>query len=413
MRPRGTSLGTPHYAWVICGACALMLFVSMGLNSNVFTIYQPYIITLNGFTNTQGSLLITVRCLLSIAGMFTVDKVCRRLTLRGTVGMGILFQVLSRLIFAAAHSFPAYCAASALGGLAYSWAGTVPISLLIGHWFHARRGTAFGIGTTGSGFATVLMPPIITKLVTEHGLAFTFFLEAALTALVAVVVLLLIRDRPEDLGIAPYGEGVGSATVSEAGSSAGLTSIQWAAMLGAIVLLAGPAGPGFSHLTVHYTTAGYAAGTVAWLMTYLGIALIVGKILCGHLTDRLGGWRSNFIIGGALLAALTLCCLAPLRTMAFPFLSMTLFGVGLPMASVSLMVWAQDLGGDAGYDAAVKWFTLAYAIGTFLFSALPGIIADCTGSYVPAYLLFISFAAAALLLVQMLYVRHGLHRGNG
>lgn len=47
-----------HYAWVICGACTLMLFVAMGLNSNVFTVYQPYILSRYGFSNTQCSLLI-------------------------------------------------------------------------------------------------------------------------------------------------------------------------------------------------------------------------------------------------------------------------------------------------------------------------------------------------------------------
>lgn len=90
-----------HYAWVICGASTLMLFIAMGLNSNVFSVYQPYILSLYRFTNTQNSLLITVRCLFSIFGMMTVDRACHRLTLRGTVAAGILLQIVSRVIFGA------------------------------------------------------------------------------------------------------------------------------------------------------------------------------------------------------------------------------------------------------------------------------------------------------------------------
>lgn len=196
-----------HYAWVICGACALMLFVAMGLNSNVFTVYQPYILSRYGFSNTQCSLLITVRCLFSIVGMMTVERICRRFTLRVTVAMGALLEVCSRLLFAATSAFPAYCLASAMGGFAYSWAGTVPISLLIGRWFHARRGLAFGIGTTGSGIATIIMPPLITALIEQRSLSFAFYTEAAITALASLLILLLIRDRPEELGLRPYTAG--------------------------------------------------------------------------------------------------------------------------------------------------------------------------------------------------------------
>ena len=396
-----------HYAWVICGACTLMLFIAMGLNSNVFTVYQPYILSHRGFSNTQCSLLITVRCLFSIAGMMTVERLCRRFSLRATVAAGALLEVCSRLVFAASSSFPAYCAASAMGGFAYSWAGTVPISLLIGRWFHARRGLAFGIGTTGSGIATIVMPPLITTLIEKRSLSFAFFTEAAITALASLVILLLIRDRPEALGMSAYTTGAEAEdTPRSAAPERPLSRAQWCAMLLAVAMLAGPAGPGFSHLTVHFVSRGIPSATVAWLMTYLGVALIFGKILCGHLTDRLGGYRSNFIIGGALLGGMLLCSLTRSEGLFLPAAAMTLLGVGLPMSSVSLAAWAQELCGDAGYETAVSRFTLTYAVGSFLFSAIPGILADRTGSYEPAYWLFTATAAACLVLVQRTYLKN-------
>ena len=51
-------------------------------------------------------------------------------------------------------------------------------------------------------------------------------------------------------------------------------------------------------------------------------------------------------------------------------------------------------------------FTLAYAAGSFLFSAIPGILADRTGSYEPAYWLFSAAAAACLVLVQSTYLKN-------
>lgn len=49
------SLRRPHYAWIICLGGALSLFAVMGMGINVFSVYQPYIIQLNGFSNAQGS----------------------------------------------------------------------------------------------------------------------------------------------------------------------------------------------------------------------------------------------------------------------------------------------------------------------------------------------------------------------
>lgn len=304
-------------------------------------------------------------------------------------------------------TFPAYCLASAMGGFAYSWAGTVPISLLIGRWFHARRGLAFGIGTTGSGIATIIMPPLITALIEQRSLSFAFYTEAAITALASLLILLLIRDRPEELGLLPYTAGEETKTMPRAANpERPIKCMQWCAMLLAVVMLAGPAGPGFSHLTVHFVSRGIPSASVAWLMTYLGIVLIFGKIFCGFLTDWLGGYRSNFIIGGALLGGMLLCSLSRSASLILPAAAMTLLGAGLPMSSVSLVAWAQDLCGDAGYETAASRFTLAYATGSFLFSAIPGILADRTGSYAPAYWLFFTTAAICIVLVQSIYLKN-------
>ena len=119
------------------------------------------------------------------------------------------------------------------------------------------------------------------------------------------------------------------------GAGMGVDSVLFFRYLLAVVMLAGPAGPGFSHLTVHFVSRGIPSASVAWLMTYLGIVLIFGKIFCGFLTDWLGGYRSNFIIGGALLGGMLLCSLSRSASLILPAAAMTLLGAGLPMSSVS------------------------------------------------------------------------------
>ena len=134
------SLRRPHYAWIICLGGALSLFAVMGMGINVFSVYQPYIIQLNGFSNAQGSWITTTRSLFTLAAMLTVNQLCARIGLRLVMTLGVVLLALSCFCFGLADSFPLYCAAGALTGLAYGYGGMVPLSLAVGHWFRDRRG---------------------------------------------------------------------------------------------------------------------------------------------------------------------------------------------------------------------------------------------------------------------------------
>lgn len=161
-----TSLRTrPHRAWAVCLGCSIALFTVMGLGVNVFTIYQPWIIQVYGFTNAQGSWITTVRSLFSLLAMFTVGVLCRRLGLRYTMTLGVACFAASYALFGAAHTFPAYCAAAALSGLAYAYGGMIPLTLVISNWFQRRRGLALGLAAAGSGLPTIFFPPLLTQII--------------------------------------------------------------------------------------------------------------------------------------------------------------------------------------------------------------------------------------------------------
>ena len=68
-------------------------------------------------------------------------------------------------------------------------------------------------------------------------------------------------------------------------------------------------------------------------------------------------------------------------------------------------MWAADLAGPGDFPRAVQAINLAYTVGVILFGPVPGLLADRTGSYVPAYLLFAALLTLAIVLVRMAYVR--------
>ena len=330
------SLRRPHYAWIICLGGALSLFAVMGMGINVFSVYQPYIIQLNGFSNAQGSWITTTRSLFTLAAMLTVNQLCARIGLRLVMTLGVVLLALSCFCFGLADSFPLYCAAGALTGLAYGYGGMVPLSLAVGHWFRDRRGLALGLAAAGSGVSTIFVPTLITGIIQAHGMRAAFLLEGLAVLVLGLLVFLLVRDVPGDLGLEPYHLG-GPETPAPPPrpAPAGMTPALRLSLLLAVFLIGGPGGPGFSHLTVLYTTAGYDSASAALLISYLGLVICVSKILCGQIYDRFGSRAGNWYVHLVFLAGLLLCCLAHLGGMLPAFAAMTLFGLGLPISAVT------------------------------------------------------------------------------
>ena len=52
---------------------------------------------------------------------------------------------------------------------------------------------------------------------------------------------------------------------------------------------------------------------------------------------------------------------------------------------------------------SVQRFQLCYAIGGLAFSFMPGMVADLTGSYAPAYVIFAPFGVFSILTLQSTY----------
>lgn len=396
-------MNRPHRAWSVCLGGALTLLSTVGLGVNVFAVYQPEIIALRHFTNAQGSLITTVRSLFILVALLTVNRVCARLGLRRTMTLGVLLIALSCFCFGAARDFWQYCVAAAFTGLGYCYGGMVPLSLLIGRWFRLRRNLALGLASAGSGIASIAASPILARIIEGQGLRAAFWLEGAALLLLGLAVWLLVRGDPAELGLEPLGGAVSDPDAPRSGSASGPPA--YLAAMAAGFLIGGIGGPGFSHLTVHYATLGYAPLFLAGLVSASGVCICVGKVLCGQIYDRWGSLAGDGYCYLAVMAGTVLCCLPAENSTLLPVLAVGLFSMGLPISAVSPSVWAADLAGPEDFPRAVQAINLAYTVGVILFGPVPGLLADWTGSYVPSYFLFAALLTLAVVLVRLAYVR--------
>ena len=390
-------------AILVCAGCTLMLLVTGGLAVNVFSAAQPYILAENGFTNTQTSLITTVRSAAYLLGTLALGRYYRRLGYRLGCTLAALLAGGSFLLFAAAKSLAGYYLAGAVAGLSYGLGSMVPASILMRRWFRSHCGLAIGLCAAGTGLATVVFSPLFTGIAETGGVDRAFLWTAVFCLAAAAVVFGLIRNDPHALGLMPYGKAVEESAQTRALHALHPTRLRWAMVQLAVLIVSGIGSTGFTHLMTLYMAEGMNAMRAATAFSLCGLALMAGKCVCGALCDRLGSYRSNYLLFGSFIVGCLLCVLAPLRSAALMLASSVFLGFGASLNTVGISIWAADLSTKERYEQVLRQFQAAYGLGGLVLSFLPGAIADLTGAYAPAYALFAALLALSLFVLQSTY----------
>ena len=158
-------------AWLVCAGATLLLFTSTGLLSNAFTVFQPYIMQRGAMTESQGSLLITIRYLTMLLSTMAVTTYYRRFPLRWGMVLGLVPGAVSLLLYSAGRSFALCCGASALSGVTCGLCGMVPATMLLDRWLSAIGVWRWESAPLEPGAAAVVASPVAQGLVVRFGLS--------------------------------------------------------------------------------------------------------------------------------------------------------------------------------------------------------------------------------------------------
>ena len=394
------------YRWVICAGCTLMFFCTAGLGMTGFSVYQPYLISDGGLTNAQASMLTSIRSMFTFLTMFAAARILNKTDIRLGGALSAVGIAAAMILYGTASSFPVYAAGAAAAGICYGIGGMLAVSVMIHRWFDEHQGLAVGICSAGSGFSAVIGTPIITWMIETFSMRTAFFIEAAFVAVLAVLIFLMLRNRPK-------GEKRPPQFVSKAAKGQKQEDMFWIGkreiwfvMIG--ILLMGFSYAATSHISVLYSNAGFSADQVSLIVSAMGAALFIGKCVYGQAADKLGSYRSGNIFFGMLVIGSGLCCLAGNGSIVLAMASVILVSCGSVLLSVGLTLIADAVAKQQYYAVVVRRIQIIYMLGSMVFGVVPGIIADHAGNYIPAYVLITVFAAAAMLLIQpILYKRSG------
>ena len=393
-----------HYEKVIVGCCFLFIFANIGLASTAFSVHQPYLVAMDGIGDTGGSLILSVRTLVSFVAMLVVDRYYRALDVRAGVSLACLFTAVGFCVYSMAGSLPMFFGGAVLLGLGYGLGGMVAMTYLANRWFSAGIGGVVGFASMGSGLASIVMPLIVVRVIEASSLSAAFVVEACVAGCIGLVSFLLIRNQPSELGLEPYEGKQGRKRTAH--EMAPAPRGERLAILAAMAMVGAYCCGAVTFLSVLATSSGFDAGFAALLVSITGVTLTGAKFAAGELFDHLGPPRASAIMFAFALVGFVLACLVGLGSKAIMVVAAAALGAGLSLGSVGVSVWSLDLSDPANRARQVRNFQVAYALGGFIANTLPGIMKDLVGTYVVSYAAMLVLTAIAAFIILRFYRKY-------
>jgi predicted MFS family arabinose efflux permease len=293
-------------------------------------------------------------------------------------------------------------------------------AVVANRWFEQRRGLVMGLLTASSATGQLIFLPIGTWLIEHYGWRTAVLPVMASCAIVALAVCLLMRDHPQQLGLAPYGATAGStagtllavpprAPVSVRTPFSVLAGVRrdrvfW--ILFGSFFICGLSTNGLiqSHFISLCGDAGLGPVSAASVLAMMGAFDLVGTILSGWLSDR---YDSRYLL--CWYYGLRGLSLAWLPSADFTLYGLSFFAVfyGLDwIATVppTVRVCAQAFGKERA-PMVFGWVFAGHQLGAAVAAYGAGRIRTLTLSYSPAV-----YAAGAACLIAAALVLLARHR---
>jgi len=284
-------------------------------------------------------------------------------------------------------------------------------------WFVRRRGLVVGILTAGSATGQLIFLPLMAWLADSYGWRLATLVITAAALSVVPLVLLLLRDKPSDLGVRAYGAedtddleptpappelamepGVAqlsSAGIPRAGPArvaiealrdAVRTRPFWALAVGFAICGASTNGIIGTHFIPAAHDHGMTTTTAAGLLAVVGVFDIVGTIFSGWLTDRfdprllLGAY---YLLRGASLAVLPALLTDTVEPSVLVFV--IFYGLDWVATVPPTIALCRSLYGDRG-TIVFGWVFASHQIGAAIAATAAGVVRDVTGTYTLTWL---------------------------
>jgi MFS family permease len=298
---------------------------------------------------------------------------------------GMVFIAMGLVLTSLAQSLTTvYLSYGLLVGLGIAFVYTPSIAS-VQPWFNKRRGLASGIASSGVGAGTLILPVVVSYLLTEINWREALQMMSLGVLLIGLTAGFLLKRAP-NLSGNTSGQLPGL-TLSAALKTPSFRWLYMGTLLGAPVMFVP-----FAHISAAARDAGVPDAQAVGLVGLIGIGSLVGRFAIGWLADRMGRIKTLMLMQG-LMGLSYLLWAGAQDPWVFAVFALW-FGLSYGSIVSLLPAICMDLFGGRAVSAIIGTLYTGAALGNLLGPVLAGQVFDMTQSY--ALVIWITLGISAL-----------------
>jgi sugar phosphate permease len=348
-----------------------------------------------------------------ITGIF-VGRILHRNSPKKFLLWGSVVSGVTLLLLSLANNLWFLYVFSVIAGLAGGFSTAISMFTLLSRWFTRKWGTALGIAMAGVGIGNIVFQPLVGIIAQNFGWRATYLFAGSLVLAINVpLILFVLKDNPESMGLLPDGDKSIEITsppndkplirpITEPTTSVENTGL-FAYLKRPALWLMGISfaliSIGYSAVTAHevsFITDMKISATVA--ASALGITLGLGTISAlasGWLADRLISRYVTILF--LFLAIAGMLILIQADTMSKIWLFVVTYGIGIGAYLTLLPIVTRDIFGADNFSAIFGFALVLLFAGTAIGTPLAGFMFDTTRSYHSVFVIVTVLYAVAIL----------------
>jgi len=413
------------YGWFIVLIAFLANFLSVGSFFYIFNAFMEPLEEIRGWTRDDINTAITIGMAFMLLGQIIFGTLVMRLGARKLMIFGSTLAGISFIfLFRAQDLFHFYIlsACLTLGNGAY---GGIVAGTVVNNWFVNKRGRAMGFASAGISLSGAVLPFGAMLLILKSGMVNASLMMGILLILFGPLAWLIVRDWPEDYGMAPDGADLGKDIELSARDTAydlkkdkaslkrklGFsdsgemhiwrlsklikTGAFWKIGFAFPLMLAGVSSV-MSQLKPRFSDIGFDDLTAMKMMACTAFVGAIGKYVWGMLCDRYSSKKVVAVLFGANCFGLSLALIHGSMIAVVGFIILYGFAMGGIMSAFPILV--ADLFGRISFPAVARFISVFFVLELIGFK-IAGKSHTLTGSYDAAYIIFILLGMIAFFLV--------------
>lgn len=417
LQARGLAARLPfHYSWIIIVILATVQIFASSISMAAGIMLPPLTDESGPFGWNESLVTLGIACYYGFGAVYAPitgwmgDRFGARIMLFAAACLYLVSMILLSQISEIWHFFLFF---GVLLSLTQSL-GMVPLMASVSGWFRRRLGLGIGILWAAGGIGTAAFAPIAGWLIETFGWQGNFLYIGIVGGVIMLAMVPLMKNRPADLGIEPYGARVGDSVTAKLAKNmenlrikAFNSHIRKTRPFWNLPLIHGLGCAGHGIILIYVAKYALDSGvfeslaTAGIILAIISLVSIISRFGTPVLAEIYGTRRMMAVSLAIQGLTVPIIMFGPAEPWLF-YLFAVVFGIGFGGEWTGYLIINRQYFGDGPMGTVYGWQTTGALMGHFVATSLAGLIMFTTGSYLAVLGLSMAYSLGGVVVIALL-----------